>query len=337
MSALARNLGLDLIRATEAAALIAGRWMGLNKPREADRAASRAMYAALNTSDMEGRIVIGEEGKLHWEGALAGGKLLGTGKGPAVDVVADAIDGCNLLAQGHQGALSVVAVAPRGAIWAPRPAIYMEKIVVAADVGPALVAECMDAPAAWTLALIARAKGKQVGDLVVFVLSRPRHADLVEEIRAAGARVMLLADGDVAGALLATTVGSNVDVLMGVGGIPEGLIAACAVRATGGAMLGRLAPQSAAERAAVEAAGLDTGQVLTAERLVATDHVFFAATGITDGALLAGVQYVRDRATSNSMILRGETRTRRRLYAEHLLSEGMPAAVMVDYPKPASL
>jgi fructose-1,6-bisphosphatase II len=314
-----RNLGLDLVRATEAAALVAGRWMGLGRRGAADTEAGAAMLRALNTLDMDGRLVIGEEGR-H-DAPLQSGQAVGTGRGPALDVVADPIDGRNLLAQGRAGAIAVAAVAPRGSMWTPTPAVYMEKIVVDRDVAPHLVAECMGAPAAWTLALVARVKGKHVRDLVVFVLDRQRHIPLVEEIRAAGARVILSADGDIAGAMMAATHTARVDLLLGTGGVPEGVIAACAVKALGGAMLGRLAPQSAEERAAVEAAGLDTRKVLTSDALVSGNQIFFAATGITDGPLLQGVRYEAGRAESESLILRGETGTRRRIHAEHLLAE----------------
>lgn len=316
---LPRHLGFELVRVTEQAALTAGRWMGLDRAEEADQAASLAMQRMFDTLEVNGRLVIGEDAKLDEHVPLHSGQTLGTGAGPAVDIVADAIDGCRLLAQGHGAAVSVAAAAPRGALWAPVPAIYMDKIVVGKEVGAALVPECLDAPAAWTLALAARATGKRVSDLVVFVLARPRHAALIAEIRAAGARVMLSPDGDILGALLAITPNSGVDLLMGIGGVPEGVIAACAVRAAGGAMLGRLAPQSAAERAALQAAGLDVHQIVSDQHLVASNQVFFAATGITDGPLLRGVHYMADRAASDSLILRGETHGRRRIMTEHLL------------------
>ena len=250
---------------------------------------------------------------------------MGTGRGPALDVVVDAIDGCRLLAQGHGTAVSVAAAAPRDALWAPAPAVYMDKIVVGKEIGAALVPECMDAPAAWTLALIARAKGRRVSDLVVFVLARPSSRASDRRNPQRGARVMLSPDGDIVGALLAITPNSGVDVLMGIGGVPEGLMGACAVRAAGGAMLGRLAPQSASEREAVQAAGLDTRRILTSEELVSSNQVFFAATGITDGPLLEGVRYMGERATTHSLILRGETHTRRKMVTEHLLEERPPA------------
>jgi fructose-1,6-bisphosphatase II len=315
------NLGLDLVRVTEAAALAAGRWMGLGRQDEADQAAAEAMVEALNTLDMDGHIVIGEEGKLGTHSPLDSGNKVGTGDGPEVDVVVDPIEGRNLLARGHPDAIAVAGVAPRGSMWSPGPAVYMEKIVVDREAAESLVPQCMDAPAAWTLALIARVKKKEMHDLVVFVLDRPRHQDLIEEIRAAGARAMLRSDGDVAGALLAATPNTNVDVLMGVGGVPEGVIAACAVKALGGGMLGRLAPQCDEEQATLKADGLEGRQILNCYQLVCSDEVFFAATGITDGSLLSGVRYWGTRAQTESLVLRGETGSSRLISAEHFLKQ----------------
>jgi fructose-1,6-bisphosphatase II len=316
-----RNLGLELVRATEAAALAAGRWMGLSEPEQADRAAGSAMRSVLDGVEVDGRIAFGEEGRLGQRAIFWTDQRLGTSASPQLDVVIDPIDGCDLLARGYPGAIAVAAVSPRGTMWAPLPGIYMEKLIVGPDVAPFLVPQCMDAPAAWTLALVARAKGKSVDGLTVFALDRPRHADLIDEMREAGAHVMLRTDGDIAGALLASSPGGDVDILWVIGGIPEGLIAACAVKAVGGAMLGRLAPQSEAERSAVAEAGLDTRQILTQGELVTSDDVYFAATGITDGPLLSGVRYAGRRATTNSIIMRGETQTRRVIHAEHLLEE----------------
>ncbi len=312
-----RNLGLDLVRATEAAALVAGRWMGLGRPEEADRVATQAMMQALEAMGVQGHVVTkdGETMGQHVE-------LLHSadpGSDAALDILGDPIDGRGLLVRGYPDAISVIAAAPAGAIRRLSPAAYMEKLVVNAAVADALVAECLDAPAAWTLALVARALGREVGNLTVFILDRPRHSDLIREIRATGAHVMLRAEGDVTGALLAATRQSGVDILMGIGGAVEGLIAACAVKASGGAMLGRLSPQNERELDAVQEAGLDVTRIMTGEELVTGNIVFFAATGITDGALLSGVRYRGNRATSNSMILRGETRTRRIIQAEHLL------------------
>lgn len=314
-----RNMGLDLVRATEAAALAAARWMGLGLLEEAETAASGAMARALDALEIDGQIVIGEEGRPGTATTMPSGRRVGTGRGVAVDVMADAVDGRRLLARGRPGAVAVAALAARGTMWAPRPAGYMEKIVVSRDVAPALVPECMNAPAAWTLGLIARARGKAVRDLVIFVLERPRHADLIAEIRAAGARVMLADDGDISGAVLAASPDGPVDALMGVGGAAEGIIAACAVKALGGGMLVRLAPQSDAEREAAAAAGLDTRRILSCDDLVTGDQIYFVATGITDGLLLQGAHFSGERATTNSLILRSETRTRRTIVAEHLL------------------
>lgn len=314
-----RNLGLDLVRATEAAALAATRWMGLGKADEADCDAAEAMVRALNTLDMQGRVVIGEEGKLGRHSALDSGASVGTGRGPEVDVVVDPIDGRRRLALGYSDAISVVGLAPRDSMWAPAPAVYMEKIVVDREAAEALVPECLDAPAAWTLALVARVKHKPVRDLVVFVLDRPRHHHLVEEIRAAGARVLLRSDGDIAGGMMAAYPDSGVDLLLGIGGIAEGVIAACAVKALGGRMLGRLAPQSEQERGEVRAAGLDTQRVLLSDEMVQGREIFFATTGITDGLLLSGVRLRGHEAETNSLVLRAETGTRRVIHTTHRL------------------
>jgi fructose-1,6-bisphosphatase II len=316
-----RNTGLDIVRATEAAAMSAARWMGLGQRDEPNRTATTAMAAALNSLEINGRIVIGEEGRPGAAMGLISGQRVGQGSGVPVDVVVDPVDGRRLLAQGRSGALAVAAVASRDALWSPAPAVYMEKLVVNRAAAAALVPECLDAPAAWTLALVARAKNKPVRDLVVFVLERPRHADLISEIRAAGARVMLADDGDISGAILAALPDGGVDLMLGIGGAAEGVIAACGVKALGGGMLARLAPQQSAEREAILAAGRDLGRILSLDDLVTGDQIFFVATGITDSSLLEGVQFNGDRARTNSLILRGETHTRRTIVAEHLLDD----------------
>lgn len=316
-----RNLGLDLVRATETAAIAAGRWMGLGKRDDADQAAAEAMCDALNSLDIAGHIVIGEEEKLDAHSPLDTGRIVGTGNGPELDVVVDPIDGRNLLAQGRSSTIAVAGVTPRGTMWSPARAVYMEKIVVDREAADALVPECMDAPAAWTLALVARAKRKEVRNLVVFVLDRPRHRDLIDEIRSAGARVMLRTEGDIAGALLAASYQyDSADILMGIGGVSEGIIAACGVKSIGGSMLGRLAPQSDKEQASLEDTGFDTQRILTCDGLVSSDEIFFVATGITDGPLLKGVRYRGNLAETESLVLRCETGTRRIIHAEHLLS-----------------
>jgi len=311
------NVGLDLVRVTEATALVAGRWLGLGDREGAHRAATEAMYNALSLVNIDGHIVVGEEGRLGEHTPLDTGQRVGTGSGPEVDVVVDPIEGTNSVIHGHPGAISVVSVTPRGSMWSPQSAVYMDKVVVDVEAASALVPECMDAPAAWTLALIARAKKKAVRDLQVIVLDRPRHYDLIEEIRTAGARVLLRSDGDTAGALIAATPQGGADVLMGIGGVPEGVTAACAVKSMGGGMLGRLAPQSQEEREAIEAAGLSIHQTLTCHELVSSNKIFFAATGVTHGPILAGVQYHGNQANTHSLVIRGETGTRRIIHTKH--------------------
>ena len=324
MNLVSPNLGLDLVRITEAAALSAGRWMGLGKPADADLAAATAMAKAFSHLNIDGHVVIGEETKLDFHSPLDSGMRVGTGMGPLMDVVADPVDGTRLLAKGHPDAIAVAGLALRGAMWQPYPAAYMQKLVVDRQVADVLVPECLDAPAAWTLALIARAKGKQIRDLVVFILDRPRHRDLISEIRAAGARVMARTQGDIAGAIMAVTDTVNIDVMMGVGGVSEGVISACAVKCLGGAMLGRLAPPSAEEREALSAladAGVDLKRVMSCEEMVTGRDVFFAATGITDGSLLSGVRYHGGIAETQSMVVRCETGTRRIINAQHRLED----------------
>ncbi|MCA9972404.1 MAG: fructose-bisphosphatase class II family protein [Anaerolineales bacterium] len=312
-----RNFGLELVRITEMSAMAASRWIGSGNYEAAHRAASRAMADALNTLDINGRIVIGEDGRSGTPDTLASGASIGTGHGPDLDLVVDPIDGTNLVIKGRPNAISVIGMAPRGAMWSPVPALYMDKIVVNRHAAHALVPECMDAPAAWTLALVARVMSKAVRDLTVLVLERQRHVDLIEEIRASGARILLRDESDAEGALLAATPGSGVDVLMGIGGAAQGVITACAVKAMGGAMLARLAPQSHEERAAVRQAGLDTEAILTSDELVRSDEIFFAATGITSSVLLKSTQFLGTHAETHSLLLRAETGTRRFIYAEH--------------------
>ena len=313
------NLGLNLVRVTEAAALAAGRWMGLKQPQLADRATKQVMVDTLNQIDIDGAIVVGEEEKLGIHSSLDSGLNVGTGEGPSLDVVLDPIDGTELLAIGHSDAISVIGVAPRGSMSSLYPSVYMDKIVVDREAADFLVPECIDAPVAWTLALIARGKNKRVRDLVVFVLNRPRHKDLIDEICTAGARVILRSQGDIAGAIMAASPHVHVDLLMGVGGVSEGVIAACGIKSLGGAILGRLAPQTDHEHAAIQDAGLDTSQIYTSEDFVSGEEVFFIATGVTDGTLMSGVRYRGDRAQTESIVLRGKTKTRRGIITEHMI------------------
>jgi fructose-1,6-bisphosphatase II len=315
----ANNLSMYLVRVTEVTALAAGRWMGRGDREAADRAATRAMSRALQTLDIDGNIAIGEEGRLGEHTNLDTGEKVGTGKGPTLDVVLDPIDGVNLLARSLPDSISVIGMTPKGAMWHPAPAAYMEKLVVDRRTAKQLVPECLDAPAAWTLALVARAKQKPVSDLLVYILKRPRHEDLIEEICAAGARVLLRSDGDIAGALMAASDRFSVDVMMGIGGAAEGVIAACAVKSMGGEMLGRLSPQTEEESSAVAEAGLDTSQILTCDQMIKGDEIYFATTSITDGALLEGVHYHGHSATTQSLVLRSRTGTERIIYTAHQL------------------
>ena len=314
------NMGLDLVRVTEAAALAAGRWIGSGNFDAAHAAATDAMFNTLTLLQIDGTITIGEDRLIDGAAPLSKGVAFGAGLLPS-DLAVDPIDGTRLLAEGKPGAISVVALAPHHSIRSIAPAEYLDKIVVDRDAADVLVPECLDAPAAWTLALIARAKKKAVRDLVVVVLQRARHHDLIEGIRATGARVLLRGEGDAEAALVAATPGSGVDVLMGVGGAAQGGLAACAVRALRGGMLARIAPQSAEERAAADQAGLDSRRVMTVDELVASDDVLYAATGITDTSLLPGIAYKGSHAETHSLLIRSKTRTRRFIQAEHSLEE----------------
>ena len=311
-----RNLALELVRVTEAAAMAAGRWMGRGDKESGDGAAVGAMRLVLATVEMNGVVVIGEGAKDEAP-MLYDGESVGNGRGAAVDVAVDPVEGTALLALGRPDAISVVGVAPRGSMWSPGPAYYMDKLVVGREAKDVVVPELLDLPVAEIVRRVGEAKGKPAADVTVFVLDKPRHATLIADLRRAGARVLLRTDGDVAGALMAASPGSGVDLLLGVGGTPEGVIAACAVSALGGAMLGRLAPQRDAERADVAAAGLDTSRVLTGADLVRSDDVYFAATGITDGVLLPGVHYASSGPTTHSLVMRGRTGTVRTIRAEH--------------------
>ena len=315
-----RNIGLDLLRVTEAAAVASARWIGLNKIEETHKAATTAMAEALATVEIDAQIVIGEEGRRGEHSPLDSGRFVGTGEGPKADIVVDPIDGTKLVVQGHPGAISLVGAAPRGSMWhPPSQSIYMEKIVVDREAARSLVPECMDAPAAWTLALVARVKKKPVRDLTVVVLDRPRHHELIDEIRAAGARILLRSEGDAEGALQAALVGTGADILMGIGGVSEGVIAACAVRALGGAMLARLSPQSDEERERIVESGVDPNKILTVDDIVASDEVYFSATGITYSTILRSIRYRGRRVETDSLLLRASTGTKRFIHAEHLL------------------
>jgi fructose-1,6-bisphosphatase II len=308
-----RNLALELVRATEAAAIAAAPWVGFGDKNRADGAAVDAMRAMLSSVNFNGVVVIGE-GEKDEAPMLFNGERVGTGVGPEVDVAVDPIDGTRLTAMGYNNALSVLAVAEAGSMFDPSAVFYMEKLVT----GPE-AADLVDLrlPVKQNLHLIAKAKGKRISQVTVCVLDRPRHDNLVKEIREAGARVMFIMDGDVAGAIAAVREGTNVDVLMGVGGTPEGIVAACAIKALGGVIQGRLWPTDEAEKQKALEAGHDLSKVLTTGDLVKTDNAYFAATGITDGDLLRGVRYRNERIITQSLVMRSKSGTVRTVEAEH--------------------
>jgi fructose-1,6-bisphosphatase II len=312
-----RNLALELVRVTEAAALAAGRYVGRGDKVAADQAAVNAMRLVLNTIQMDGVVVIGE-GEKDEAPMLYNGERLGTGEPPLVDIAIDPIDGTRPTAKGLPNAISTVALAPRGTMFNPGPIVYMEKIAVGPEARDVVD---INAPVADNLHNIARAMGLHVADLVVVVLERPRHQQLIAEIRQVGARINLIPDGDVAGALMTALPGTGVDVLMGIGGTPEGVLAACALRCTGGTIQGKLWPRTPEEKKLGESLGYDFNKVLTIDDLVASEDVFFAATGITNGELLKGVDYFRDGATTDSVVMRGRTGTSRRIIATHRLNK----------------
>lgn len=308
-----RNLGFELVRATEAAALAAGRWMGRGDKNAVDAAAVQAMRYVLSNVDMDGIIVIGE-GEKDKAPMLYIGERIGNGLPPQVDVAVDPVDGTRALAKGLPNAISVVALAERGSLYYPGHVVYMEKIAVGPEAKGAID---LSASVAQNLRAVAKAKDKNLDDLTVIVLDRPRHEQLVAEIRAVGARVKLIPDGDVAGAIMTAMPGTGIDVLMGIGGSPEAVVAACALRCLGGEMQCRLWPRDEAERQQALAEGLDPDRILSINDLVRGDDVFFAATGISDGELLKGVRYYSKGAYTQSIVMRSYSGTVRIVEANH--------------------
>jgi fructose-1,6-bisphosphatase II len=308
-----RNLALELVRATEAAALAAGRWMGRADKEAGDQAAVDAMRLVLSTVEMNGVVVIGE-GEKDEAPMLYNGEEVGTGSAPHVDVAVDPIDGTRLLAQGRQGSLAVIAISPRGTMFDPGPMVYMDKWVVGED---AVGTIDLDDSITDNLGRIADAKGKRLEDLTVIMLDRPRHEEMFAEIRAAGARLRLLMDGDVAGSLLAALPDRPVDVLLGIGGTPEGVATACAIHALGGEMVGRLWARNDDEVAQAHKMGYDLGEPLTTDRLVSSSDTFFVCTGITTGDLVDGVEYTARGAVTDSLVMRGKSGTVRWITARH--------------------
>lgn len=310
-----RNLALELARVTEAAALAAARWVGRGDKNGADGAAVNAMRMLINSVSMHGVVVIGE-GEKDQAPMLFNGEEVGDGSGPACDVAVDPIDGTRLCANGMPNAVSVLAVAERDSMYDPSAVFYMTKLATGPEAAQVVD---IDAPPSVNIAAVAKAKGITPQDVTVVILDRPRHKELIDQVRATGARIHLITDGDVAGAIMAAREGTGIDLLLGIGGTPEGIIAACALKCLGGVILGKLAPRDDAERQRAIDAGHDLDRVLTTDDLVSSDDVFFAATGITDGELLAGVHYSRAGARTHSLVMRGRSGTIRNIRSEHAL------------------
>ncbi|MBA0051345.1 class II fructose-bisphosphatase [Streptomyces sp. AJS327] len=323
-----RNLALELVRVTEAGAMASGRWVGRGDKNGADGAAVKAMRTLISTVSMNGVVVIGE-GEKDEAPMLFNGERVGDGTGAECDVAVDPVDGTTLTAKGMGNAVSVLAVAERGAMFDPSAVFYMDKLVT----GPA-AAEFVDitAPPSVNVRRIAKAKGCAPDDVTVVVLDRPRHQGIVREIRESGARIKFISDGDVAGAIMAVREGTGVDLLLGVGGTPEGIIAACAIKCLGGTIQGKLWPKDEEERRRALDAGHDLDRVLQTEDLVGCENVFFVATGITDGDLLRGVHYRGETASTQSLVMRSKSGTIRQIESTHRLSK-LRAYSAIDFDR----
>ncbi|HKS44690.1 MAG TPA: class II fructose-bisphosphatase [Amycolatopsis sp.] len=321
-----RNLAMELVRVTEAAAMAAGRWVGKGDKNRGDGAAVDAMRQLISTVSMRGVVVIGE-GEKDEAPMLYNGEEVGNGDGPDCDVAVDPIDGTTLMAKGMPNALAVLAVAERGAMFDPSAVFYMEKLAVGPEAAGSVD---LSAPVAENIRRVAKAKNSGVSDVTVCILDRPRHERLVKEVRDAGARIRFISDGDVAGAIAAARPTTGVDLLLGVGGTPEGIIAACAMKCLGGELQGRLWPKDDAEREKALAAGHDLDRVLTTDDLVRGDNVFFCATGVTDGDLLRGVHYREGGATTQSIVMRSKSGTVRMIDGYHRLTK-LRAYSSVDF------
>ncbi|MET8895133.1 class II fructose-bisphosphatase [Streptomyces albogriseolus] len=323
-----RNLALELVRVTEAAAMAAGRWVGRGDKNGADGAAVRAMRTLVSTVSMNGVVVIGE-GEKDEAPMLFNGERVGDGTGPECDIAVDPIDGTTLTAKGMSNAIAVLAAAERGSMFDPSAVFYMDKLVT----GPE-AADFVDinAPVSVNVRRVAKAKRGTPEDVTVVILDRPRHEGIIKEVRETGARIKLISDGDVAGSILALREGTGIDLLLGVGGTPEGIISACAVKCLGGTIQGKLWPKDDEERQRAIDAGHDLDRVLTTEDLVTGDNVFFVATGITDGELLRGVRYRSETATTDSIVMRSRSGTVRRIDSEHRLSK-LRAYSAIDFDR----
>lgn len=317
---------MDLVRATESACLAAARWVGRGDKIAADGAAVEAMRLSLSTVAMDGLVIIGE-GEKDDAPMLFNGERVGDGSAPEVDVAVDPIDGTTLTALGKTNALSVIAVAERGAMFDPGPSFYMNKIAV----GPEAVGSIdITASPTHNLRWVAKSTGKAVRDLTCIILDRPRHEDLIAEVRASGCRIRLITDGDVYGSVATCWRDAGADVLLGIGGTPEGVVSAAAMKAMGGEIQAQLAPQSDAEHEAMISAGYDLDQVLTQDELIRSDNCFFAATGLTDGALLRGVRFDSKGARTQSLVMRSRSGTVRMIDSTHRVSKLREFAA-IDY------
>ncbi|MFJ8084163.1 fructose-1,6-bisphosphatase II [Streptomyces sp. SAI-170] len=323
-----RNLALELVRVTEAAAMAAGRWVGRGDKNGADGAAVRAMRTLVSTVSMNGVVVIGE-GEKDEAPMLFNGERVGDGTGPEVDIAVDPIDGTTLTAKGMPNAIAVLAATERGAMFDPSAVFYMDKLVTGPEAADFVD---IDAPVSVNIRRVAKAKRATPEDVTVVILDRPRHEGIINEIRETGARIKLISDGDVAGSILALREGTGVDLLLGIGGTPEGIISACAVKCLGGTIQGKLWPKDDEERQRAIDAGHDLDRVLTTEDLVTGENVFFVATGITDGELLRGVRYRSETATTDSIVMRSKSGTVRRIDSEHRLSK-LRAYSAIDFDR----
>jgi fructose-1,6-bisphosphatase II len=308
-----RNLALDLVRVTEAAALAAGRWMGRGEKEAGDQAAVEGMRVVLNSIDIDGVVVIGE-GEKDEAPMLYNGEKLGSGKGPQVDIAVDPVEGTRLLAQGRANSVATIALAERGSMFNPGPIVYMHKLAV----GPQAKGHIdITAPIEVNISSVARAIGADIDDLTVVILDRERHVELIEKVRKTGARIRLITDGDVAGALMTAWPEAGIDILVGIGGTPEGVLAACALKCMDGEIQGRLYARNEQEAQAAKDMGYDLNKVLDIDDLVSSDDTFFAITGITDGELVDGVKYFGTGATTHSLVMRSRTGTVREIRATH--------------------
>ncbi|MFF3498968.1 class II fructose-bisphosphatase [Streptomyces sp. NPDC003247] len=323
-----RNLALELVRVTEAAAMAAGRWVGRGDKNGADGAAVRAMRTLVSTVSMNGVVVIGE-GEKDEAPMLFNGERVGDGTGPEVDIAVDPIDGTTLTAKGMPNAIAVLAATERGAMFDPSAVFYMDKLVTGPEAAEFVD---IDAPVGVNIRRVAKAKRATPEDVTVVILDRPRHEGIIKEIRDTGARIKLISDGDVAGSILALREGTGIDLLLGIGGTPEGIISACAVKCLGGTIQGKLWPKDDEERQRAIDAGHDLDRVLTTEDLVKGENVFFVATGITDGELLRGVRYRSETATTDSIVMRSKSGTVRRIDSEHRLSK-LRAYSAIDFDR----